>query len=143
MIYIITGQPGSGKTTLAKIIITNSEKDFIHLDGDIIRKIINNEDYSSTGRKQHVKNIFDMARILHHQHKNVIISMVSPFRELREDLKNDTAAIEFFTTSNRSIRKEYHVDYYEQPLNNFIKVDTDLLSIEEELQLLRERIHLN
>lgn len=132
MVYIITGQPGSGKTTLAKYIINNSKLDFIHLDGDIIREVINNKDYTKNGRIDHINNIYDMVKILHNQNKNIIISMVSPFKNLREDLKNYTKAVEIYLHSNRGIRKEFHVNYYEAPTNNFIKFNTDNLSVKEE-----------
>ncbi len=136
MVYLMTGQPGSGKTTLAKAMIENSFEDYIHLDGDTIRAVIKNEDYTKEGRKAHIKNIYNMAKILHNEGKNVVISMVSPFRELRESLKKETEAIELFLFSDRDVRKRYHVDYYEKPLDNFIGLDTDLLSVEEELDLI-------
>ena len=43
----LTGQPGSGKTTLAKIIEElNDVNNVIHLDGDDLRAINKNQDYS-------------------------------------------------------------------------------------------------
>ena len=51
MILWLTGQPGSGKTTLAKAFIervTNDNPDIkiINIDGDDLRHISNNKDYS-------------------------------------------------------------------------------------------------
>ena len=54
MIIWLTGQPGSGKTTLANSLISNIKKDnsikIINLDGDDLRSINKNKDYSKEGR---------------------------------------------------------------------------------------------
>ena len=136
MVYLITGQPGSGKTTLAKYIIKNSFERYIHLDGDTIRSVIKNEDYTKLGRVTYIKNIYNMVKILHNEGENVIISMVSPFKSLREDLKSDIGAIEIYLHSERDVRRNYHVTYYEKPDDNYTEFNTDLLSLDEELNLI-------
>ena len=55
MIIWITGQPGSGKTTLAKAFINfiskqNPASKIINIDGDDLRSISKNKDYSKKGR---------------------------------------------------------------------------------------------
>ena len=55
MIIWFTGQPGSGKTTLANELILNLKRDFpdkklINIDGDDLRSISKNKDYSKEGR---------------------------------------------------------------------------------------------
>ena len=50
MIYWFTGQPGAGKTTLAKHLMDNlGEDNPIHIDGDDLRDIFQNKDYSELG----------------------------------------------------------------------------------------------
>jgi adenylylsulfate kinase-like enzyme len=54
MIFWLTGQPGSGKTTLANEIISQIKKNdssikIINLDGDDLRNINKNKDYSKEG----------------------------------------------------------------------------------------------
>ena len=45
MIYWLTGQPGAGKTTLAKYLVEYFPKDkVIHIDGDDLRDIFKNKD---------------------------------------------------------------------------------------------------
>ena len=62
MIYWFTGQPGAGKTTLAKALKENLEmqnlKEVVHIDGDDIRAIFNNKDYSRAGREKNIRNEF-------------------------------------------------------------------------------------
>ena len=59
MIYWLTGQPGHGKTTLAKLFkehleVNYKHKKIMHIDGDDLREIFNNKDFSKEGR---IKNI--------------------------------------------------------------------------------------
>ena len=59
MIYLFTGQPGSGKTTMAKKLQfwlqtdkKNWRKDVFHIDGDQLRELFPNTDYSKEGREK-------------------------------------------------------------------------------------------
>jgi len=52
MIYWLTGQPGAGKTTLAKWMVAALQGDAILVDGDDIREIFDNKDYSEIGRRK-------------------------------------------------------------------------------------------
>ena len=57
MIYWFTGQPGAGKTTLAKYLMEYFPKDnVIHVDGDYLRDAFNDKDYSEFGRRKHTKS---------------------------------------------------------------------------------------
>ena len=58
MIYLFTGQPGSGKTTLGKKLQIwlqtdkkNWRKSVFHIDGDQLRELFPNTDYSKEGRE--------------------------------------------------------------------------------------------
>jgi len=44
MIYWFTGQPGAGKTSIAKSLIENLPKNTFHVDGDDLREIFNNKE---------------------------------------------------------------------------------------------------
>jgi adenylylsulfate kinase len=57
MIYWFTGQPGSGKTTLAKKLQNwlqtdkkNWRKTVFHIDGDQLRELFPNTNYTKEGR---------------------------------------------------------------------------------------------
>lgn len=131
MIIILTGQPNSGKTTLAYALKEKLSCAGI-LDGDEIRAILNNKDYSVDGRKRNITTSFLFAKILSNNDITAILALVSPFRELREQLKNDSNfnVKEIYLHSKR-YREGKMVDYYEPPLNNYLDIDTDTYSVEQ------------
>ena len=56
MIIWLTGQPGSGKTTLCNEIISSLTYDkIINIDGDDIRDVLDNKDYSEKGRRKNIQ----------------------------------------------------------------------------------------
>ena len=131
MIIILTGQPNSGKTTLAYALKKQLPCAGI-LDGDEIRAILDNKDYSVDGRKRNITTAFSFAKILSNNDITAILALVSPFRELREQLKNDSNfnVKEIYLHSTRT-REGKMVNYYEPPLNNYLDIDTDIYSVEE------------
>ena len=130
MIIWLTGQPGSGKTTMAtKVFKMYSDwlqlDNVIHLDGDDVRDVLDNKDYSLEGRRKNIQFAIDMARVLHEKDYIVICSFVSPYRDMREKLKKMSEVKEFYLHSTRELRKEYWVKDYEPPLENFTEINTD------------------
>ena len=130
MIIWLTGQPGSGKTTMAtKVFKMYSDwlqlDNVIHLDGDDVRDVLDNKDYSLLGRRKNIQFAIDMARVLHEKDYIVICSFVSPYRDMREKLKEMSEVKEFYLHSTRELRKEYWVKDYEPPLENFTEINTD------------------
>jgi adenylylsulfate kinase-like enzyme len=125
-IYILTGQPHAGKTTLANLLKNELPKSFV-IDGDDLREILNNKDYSISGRRKNIETAHSIAKYLHRQDKdnNIIISLVSPFRDLRDTLKYETGAIEFYIhTSEIRGREHFHVAEYQEPIEDFTDIDT-------------------
>ena len=132
MILWFTGQPGSGKTTLAKEIINRFNHDNIfHIDGDDLRDVLDNKDYSEKGRRKNIQFAIDMAKVMDDKGYLVLVSLVSPYRDMREKLKSNRNITEFYlhTTDIRG-KEDYFVEDYEPPLHNFTDIDTDK-SIEE------------
>ncbi len=133
MILNFTGQPHSGKTTLGKALIkclnvAEPTAQCFHIDGDHIRELFNNKDYSEAGRRKNIELAYSIAKYLHNQNKNniIVITLVSPFLDMREDLKKDTDALEFYLkTSQVRGRENFHVVNYETPQENYTFIDTD------------------
>lgn len=135
MIYWFTGQPGAGKTTLAVALIKELKlrgRPAVHLDGDILRAVTDNHDFSTAGRMKNVKAAQALAVKVHSDDVWVVAAFVSPFRQLREEFKKRGDVVEIYvhTTATRG-RENYFVKDYEPPLVNFIDVDTTSASVDE------------
>ena len=134
MILWFTGQPGSGKTTLAERFIKDKLIGFmkiqpvkiVHIDGDDLREVLDNKDYSEEGRRKNIQFAIDMAKVMDNKGYLVIVSLVSPYRDMREKLKSNRNITEFYlhTTELRG-KEDYFVDNYEPPLHNFTDIDTN------------------
>ena len=130
MIYWFTGQPGAGKTTLARELITYLGDDAIHIDGDDLRDIFQNKDYSEAGRRKNIERAQDIARFLNMKGVTVVVSLVSPYIVQREGFKlNNTVTEIYVHTSDERGREEFHVKEYRKPQTNYIDIDTTNKSI--------------
>jgi adenylylsulfate kinase len=125
-----TGQPGAGKTVLGKLMKSYLEdnifeKKFVIVDGDDIRELFENKDYSIQGRLKNVKFVQDLCQFLIKNQIVPIVCMVSPNLIQREEFKSQFKVLEIFVNcSEIRGREHFHVDYYEAPINNFLDVDT-------------------
>lgn len=129
MVYWFTGQPSHGKTVLAKLLKKELEKSdkVFHIDGDDLRALTLNKDFSEQGRIDNVRGAQKIAHYLHNEGHDVIVSLVSPYRWQREELKSmlGTNLIELYVhTKEPRERDHFSVFNYEAPLENFIDVDT-------------------
>jgi len=134
MVIWFTGQPGSGKTTLTNRFIDDKLIGFmkiqpvriVHIDGDDLREIVDNKDYSEQGRRENINLAMNITRFMDNKGFIVIVSLVSPYRDLREELKMERNVTEFYlhTTEIRG-KEKYFVDNYEPPLHNFTDIDTN------------------
>ena len=126
MILWFTGQPGSGKTTLTNRFIDDKLIGFmkilpvriVHVDGDDLRDVLDNKDYSEQGRRKNIQFAINMAKVMESKGYLVVVSLVSPYRDLR-------CGNIFYLNTTRKLRKKYWVDNYEQPIKNFTHINTD------------------
>jgi len=134
MIYWFTGQPGAGKTIqatkLKELLQTekrNWRKDVFHIDGDSLRELTLNKDYSEIGRVQNIKNAQLLAFFLNSNECDIVVSLVSPYKEMREEFKKacGDGIVEIYVHTNRKRQREqFKVEGYEPPELNFFDMDT-------------------
>jgi adenylylsulfate kinase-like enzyme len=136
-IYYFIGQPGAGKTTLAKYLCEHILTNVHHIDGDDLRNLTQNKDYSENGRRANIELAQNMAKLSFNDGKNVVMSIVSPFKDLRDNFKKDLKenVIEIFvhTTDVRG-REQFHVENYQTPTDNFIDVNTTNKTVYETIE---------
>ena len=137
MIIWLTGQPGSGKTTLANSVIEflkkeNSDIKIINLDGDDLRSINRNKDYSKEGRIKNISTAISIIRFLANKNYICVVSIVAPYRFLRDELKEDFTFIEVYLhTTDKRGREHFFAKDYELPIRKHLSIDTGKLSIKE------------
>ena len=71
MIFWFTGQPGSGKTTLGKALLEKLDGAF-HIDGDDLRGLAHNVDYSEQGRINNIRMAQSIAMFLDNRGQGVV-----------------------------------------------------------------------
>ena len=138
MIIWLTGQPGSGKTTLANSIIdkiSNADDSLkiIHLDGDDLRKINKNKDYSKKGRINNISTAISIMRFLANKDYLCIVSIVAPYKFLRDELKEEFPFLEIYLhTKEIRGREDFFAKDYEIPTDpKTLSIDTGELTIKE------------
>ena len=164
IIVQLTGLPASGKTTLSNIVKRKLEgegTDVAVLDGDIVRKTIHKElGFSEEDRKENIRRLGLMAHALQQGNEIVIIAAISPYEEIRNELKNKYGAKTVWLKCsleelmNRDPKGLYRRALlpaddpekisnlsgvnqdYEQPVNPDLVIDTEFNSIESSSTLL-------
>lgn len=147
-IFWLTGLPCSGKTTIAKELAKHLNAEI--LDGDEIRSMTDNNDFSKESRAKHMKSVAAIAFILS-KHVNVIVALVSPLRDVREEIKKKYSNMkeiylkcELSVCKNRDIKgmyakamREEITDFtgvqseYEEPLSPDLIIRTDKSDVDK------------
>jgi len=134
MIYWFTGQPCAGKTVLANMLKEKHMPNAFRIDGDDMRELFNNKDYSINGRVSNVGTAQRIAHYLHNQGMDVIVSLVSPYIDQREDFKllmgDNIKEIYVYTTEQRE-RDHFAAIAYTCPNDNYIEINTTFDTPEE------------
>lgn len=150
-LYWFTGQPGAGKTTMANMLkkklelMYDNRKKVVILDGDEIRELFNNQDYSIDGRKKNVEMVQNCCRFLVKNDIITIVCMVSPFAKQRAEIVKELDGIEILVECLEIRgREHFHVDYFEEPLytNNYnsININTSFKTDEQSFETLWKRL---
>ena len=162
----MTGLSGSGKTTLATgLENTLHRKGFLTqvLDGDNIRTGINsNLGFSTEDREENIRRISEVSKLLVTCGIITINCFVSPLnsnRETAREIIGNESFVEIYINASleecekrdtkglyKKARRGEIKDFtginapFEPPLNPFLEVRTDQLSIEESLQIILDCI---
>lgn len=110
--YWITGLSGAGKTTIGKNLynyIHSKQKNVVFLDGDILRQVYQDLDYSQEGRKKLTFQHGRLCKMLNSQGIDVVICVIAMFDECRE--------------WNRSEIENYREVYLRVPIEELISRD--------------------
>ena len=129
MIIVLFGQAHSGKSTLAK------ELGFYNIDGDTLRDIFKNKDFSREGRLRNLNRASDISVYMTHNGcKNVTLSLMYPYKEARDYLNSLTEEVKwiYLTYEGERGREAFHAKDFEQPIEEkVLHLDTSKISIEE------------
>ena len=149
MIVVFYGQPHSGKTTLAQAYQTRlfieTGKHIPIVDGDEIRQIFVNKDFSNEGRLKNLQKISDIATFLERQYGDVIVSAVYPLKEARKylnDLNVSNVAWVFLKYEKPRGRESFHVKEFEvysegYDTLNTTQINTDFVSIDDCMDIVK------
>lgn len=114
MILILFGQPSSGKTTLSKEV----QRQFFYtdgvkypiVDGDDVRDMFLNNDYSPAGRIRNMERISDISFFLSTKYEMVIVSAMYPYKLMRDYILKLTQDIVWvhLDYNGRRGKEKYH-----------------------------------
>ena len=151
----LTGLPSSGKTTLAEAVaesLRSRGAPVEVLDGDEIRRSLSADlGFSAKDRREHVRRVIFLSKLLSRHGINVIVPLISPYRETRELARREVGrSIEVYVKCpieeciRRDVKGLYAKalrgeitqftgvsDPYEPPEAPEVTVETHIWSIEE------------
>ena len=151
----LTGLSGAGKTTITQALeqkLLAGGYDIEVLDGDVVRtNLTKGLGFSKPDRDENIRRIGFVANLLTRHGVIVLVSAISPYREIREEVKQKIGNfVEVFVNAPLNVCEERDVkglyqqarkgeikgftgidDPYEVPLNPEVECRTDLEELEE------------
>ena len=144
MVYWFTGQPAHGKTVLARYLHSYLKMKPFMIDGDDMRELFANKDYSIKGRVENVGTAQRIAHYLHNQGKDVIVALVAPYIDQREDFKKLIGIenmVEFYVhTSEPRERDHFKAIAYTPPISDYVDIDTTIDTPEQSFEIVKKWI---
>lgn len=137
MIIVLFGQPHSGKSTLA------NELEGHNIDGDKLRALFNNTNYSREGRIQNLNRASDIAHYINSNIGNTVVSLVYPYKEAREYLNSLTKDVVwvYLTYEGERGRENFHVQDFDTPTEEqVLHIDTSKETITESINKILEYV---
>lgn len=150
-----TGLSGAGKTTISKAVaekLLSQGYKLEVLDGDVVREnLTKGLGFSKADRDENIRRIGFVSHLLTRNGVIVLVSAISPYREIREEVKQKIGDfVEVYVNAPLEVCEERDVkglykrarageiknftgidDPYEPPLNPTIECRTDLEELEE------------
>ena len=163
----LTGLSGSGKTTISIPLQKRLEEMGYRvqtLDGDVVRqKLTPDLSFSKEDRDKNIKRVTFVAELLVRHGIIVLCAFISPYREERRYARRETVRfVEVYVKCPLEICEERDVkglylkarrgeikhftgidDPYEEPEHPEITVETDNLSVEEEVEVIINHLQEN
>jgi len=139
--FWLFGRSGAGKTTLAKQIA--DRLNMYLLDGDDIRKFVNNKDYSRKGRQYHLMYTAFIAQALNNCGVPTICALITPFTEVQRLLYDKISNLHLVyikcsleEARRRDVKGLYAknilgIDMFEEPKHYDLMVATDSEAVDE------------
>lgn len=166
-----TGLSGAGKTTISRAVAeelrTQGYKVEV-LDGDVVREnLTKGLGFSKADRDENIRRIGFVAQLLTRNGVVVIVSAISPYREIRDEVRQRIGNfVEVYVNAPLTVCEQRDVkglykkarageiksftgidDPYEAPLNPEVECRTDCESLTESMEKVmakvNEHIHLN
>jgi adenylylsulfate kinase-like enzyme len=137
MITVLFGQPHSGKSTLA------NELKGHNIDGDKLRELFKNKNFTREGRIQNLNRASDIAHYLNSTGKDVVLSLVYPYKEARDYLRSLTSEVKFvhLTYEVDRGREQFHVADFEHPADDeALYLNTEWISEEDCIKQIKEYV---
>lgn len=140
MIIVLFGQPHCGKSTLAKELESINT---CNIDGDQLRDLFKNKDFSRQGRLRNLNRASDIAVYMNSLKLNIVLSLVYPYKEARDYLNSLTENVKwvYLTYKGERGREKFHVEDFEIPVEErILHLDTSKLSISECVAKIKEYV---
>jgi len=161
----LTGLPGSGKTTIAKLLIQTLKEAGIKaelFDGDEVRKQLSPDlGFTKKERELHARRIVYLSKIITRNGIVSIVSLISPYREFREFARKDIVDfVEVYVKASleacikRDPKGLYKKalngeitdltglqDVYEEPMSPEVTVETESESVETSTQKILQTLN--
>lgn len=150
-----TGLSGAGKTTITRAVeqeLRSRGLGIEILDGDVVREnLTKGLGFSKEDRDENIRRIGFVAQLLTRHGVIVLVSAISPYREVRDEVRQKTGDfVEVFVNAPLAVCEDRDVkglykkarageiknftgisDPYEPPLNPEVECRTDLETLEE------------
>ena len=159
-----TGLSGAGKTTITTAVaqfLKENDYPLEVLDGDIVREnLTKGLGFSKADRDENIRRIGFVANLLTRHNVIVLVSAISPYREIREEVRGKIGDfVEVFVNAPLSVCEERDVkglykrarageiksftgidDPYEPPLNPEVECRTDLEELSESVNKILSKL---